>query len=275
MSTVARLVGVLCLLQVWLEQFSETLDRLVSRGDLDAALQAAIRQTVVDATASAEAGLRDALAIIAAVRGDVEGNRRLLEERTESLGVRINRVQEDTRGMQEQLVELGEALEGKADASAVEQRLRRTEGELARKMGRAEAEESLAKKLDVRAFLANSTSVAAAAAAAAAGTSGASGGTAWGRDGDGMGSPMRMLVGTRPAASSTAMTSAPAEPPSISFAPPSALASPADGSAQPSTSSLSALLQDADALSASMAAAARIADRVRARKAALGTQLDA
>lgn len=237
--------------QVWLGQFGEAVDRLVPRSDFDAALISTSRQTLKEAAAAAEHHTREASsALRAAARTEMTALRAEIEQRVEGVGVRVGRTEEALAALRSSVGAVTASVGNKAEVAAVEARFKRFDSEIARRVGRPELEAELAKKLDVRVFLANSSS-AAAAAVMASGGNGVSSGRLLG-----WASPRKADSPQKLAASGESMMA---------------------GTAQPQLNRLvgaerymeqSEQLEDEEeaSFSASMAAAARLAERVRARK---------
>ena len=239
--------------QVWLGQFSEALDRLVPRSDLDAMLLGTAKATLRDAEAAAERHARDAAAaVIATARTEAAALRIELDRRSDGLGERLGRAEDEVAAAREGLGVLAASLGAKAEAAAVEARVRQCETEIGRRVGKAELESELAKKLDVRVFLANSTSAAAAAAAAGVGGGGGGGGRGP--------SPSRRTSPTRPA-------SAHAQQLLVQQLEGGAWGGAWGGVVMQAVEDSGALADEEASFSESMAAAARLAERVRARKA--------
>ena len=231
---------------MWLGQFGEAVDRLVPRADLDAALLSTSKQTLAEAEAAAERQAREASsAARTAARAETTALRAELEQRLQGVGVRVGRAEEDMAALRSNLGAVSASVGSKADAAAVEARVKRCETEVARRVGRPELEAELAKKLDVRVFLANSSSAAAAAAMASGAVGGGSGGggsgrlLGWSSPHKGH-SPQRPVVSARPQ-------------------------NERDG-AENDMEQFRHEDDDEASFSASMAAAERLAERVRARK---------
>ncbi|GAX79996.1 hypothetical protein CEUSTIGMA_g7436.t1 [Chlamydomonas eustigma] len=160
--------------QVWLQQFAETLDGLVARSEVETLLAAASRQTLKDAEQYSTQRVRE---VSASTRAEITQLRADMELRCEAITGRAayaenlaDSVRDQVGGAVSEAAAAG--IRAETSVGAVEKRLKRFEADLSRRVGRAEMDAELAKKLDVRVFLANSTAAAAAASAAAAVTSG-------------------------------------------------------------------------------------------------------
>ena len=235
--------------QVWLGQFGEATDRLVPRSDFDAALVSTSKQTLKEAAAAAEHHTREAtLAARASARAEMAALRAEVEQRVEGVAVRVVRTDEALAALRSSLGTVTASVSNKAEAAAVEARFKRFDSEIARRVGRPELEAELAKKLDVRVFLANSSS-AATAAAMASGGNGVSSGRLLGWASPRNVSPQRL------ATSGESMMAGSAQP---HF----------DREVGAEKYMDKGQLEDEEeaSFSASMAAAARLAERVRARK---------
>ena len=116
---------------MWLGQFSEALDRLVPRSDLDAMLLGTAKATLRDAEAAAERHARDAAAAaITTARTEAAALRIELDRRSDGLGERLGRAEDEVAAAREGLGVLAASLGAKAEAAAVEARVRRCETEI-------------------------------------------------------------------------------------------------------------------------------------------------
>ncbi|KAG1671080.1 hypothetical protein FOA52_000752 [Chlamydomonas sp. UWO 241] len=207
--------------QVWLGQFADTLDRLVSRPDLNVALAATNKQAVRDSTLALEPRLRDIASQLEGARGGAE---RALRETEARLVAQLSAAgcewADESKRAGDEARALAAALGAKADAAGVESRLRRLESDVSRRVARPELESELAKKLDVRAFLASSASTS-AAAAAGAGPAGAAAAAGGARGGGGAQQQQQQQWGASPGVSPGRPPSfAPGRPAAAAAAPP-------------------------------------------------------
>ena len=151
---------------VWLGQFSETLEGLLPRSELDASLEALRRDLLKAAESSCAPRIEEALSRASAARAlaaDLSHQSKKEIERLRS------EVVEEVMRFRGEGMESVAALEQRASEEMleVESRVsRRVESELSQKVSRIDFDDALSKKLDVRVFLASSASASATAAAA-------------------------------------------------------------------------------------------------------------
>lgn len=157
---------------MWLGQFGDALDQLVPRSDLDTLMLRAAEQTLREAEAAAERHVREtSTTVMTSARTEATALRTELDQRLEGLGTRVGHIEEDATALRLSVGAIAVSAGSKADSAAIEARFKRCEAEISRRVGRPDLEAELAKKLDVRVFLANSSSAAAAAAVSSGGSS--------------------------------------------------------------------------------------------------------